>query len=436
MANWSQLPADLLVEIAKRLESPIYLLRFRSVCSSWRSSVSPRLRNLLGRFPFLPNDGISSTSWGFDLTKRRILLMGSPQDPNPSAPDHWLVKIEESVTGTMLLFNPLSRFQIKPLPEDFPRVLDLSQFRVFELGQEYVLHYMHFGPIRNLLGDAVNLYMEKVVFKFLGSENESFVLFTIHVSGRLATYKSGDKRWTIIPDMPSPYDDVILFKDNFYAVDSTGRTVLVGLSSNVVLVANPVFGGDKKFLVESRGQLLMVDMYLSMSPPGEDPVNDELFEQFNGCLGERTVRFIVHELDREAKTWNVVKSLGDQVLFLGDGCTFSASASELSGCKSSIIFNDNFFYNGGEEDGVFRGRDIGVYDLGNGSIAPLADYPEYSKLFWPPPCWITSATSGAASTDSVKATQLFWPSKWQTNAWLDAYRGPQWCFVHVHDFRD
>ena len=322
--------------------------------------------------------------------------MGSPQIHNQPTPGHWLIKIEESVAGTLRLLNPLSRFQIKPLPEDFPKVLDLSQFRVFELGQEYVLHYLHFGPFRNLLGDAGNLYMEKVVFKFLDSESDNFVLFTIHVSGRLATYKSGDKRWTIIPDMPSPYDDVILYKDNFYAVDSTGRTVLVGLSSDVVLVANPVFGGDKKFLVESCGELLMVDMYLSMSPPGEDLVDDELFEQFDGCLGERTVRFKVHELDREAKRWNMVKSLRDQVLFLGDDCTFSASASELSGCKNCIIFNDNFFYNGGQEDGVFRGRDIGVYDLGNGRIARLADYPEYSKLFWPPPHWITLTTSGVS----------------------------------------
>ncbi|XP_062086774.1 F-box protein SKIP23 [Humulus lupulus] len=406
MANWSRLPADLLVEIAKRLDNPLYLLRFRSVCSSWRSSISSRLRNLLGRFP-LPNDGMSNSIRGFNLAKRRIFLIGSPENGNQSTPDHWLVKMEESVPGTIRLINPLSRFEIKPLPEDFPKVLDVSQFRVYELSQEYVLHYMHFPSLTNFLGDVGNLYMEKVVFKFLDSESDKFVLFTIHVSGKLATFKSGDKRWTIIPDMPSPYDDAILYKGNFYAVDSTGRTVLVGSSLNVVLVANPVYGGDKKFLVESRGELLMVDMYLSLSPAGEDLVNDDVFEQFDSCLGERTVSFRVHQLDRKEKMWKVVKSLGDQVLFLGDDCTFSASASELSGCKNCIIFNNYFFYNGGQEDGVFRGRDISVYDVGNGCIAPLANYPEYSKLFWPPPQWII--TSGVPSTDSALAqvqTQL------------------------------
>ncbi|PQQ13360.1 F-box protein SKIP23 [Prunus yedoensis var. nudiflora] len=49
--------------------------------------------------------------------------------------------------------------------------------------------------------------------------------------------------------------------------------------------------------------------------------------------------------------------------------------------------SDNFFYTSGEDEGVFKGRDIGVFDLDDGSIAPLSDYPEYSKL-WPPPDWI------------------------------------------------
>ena len=46
-------------------------------------------------------------------------------------------------------------------------------------------------------------------------------------------------------------------------MDSTGRTVVVGLDKSVALVADPVFGGDKKFLVESDGKLLLVDKYLS-----------------------------------------------------------------------------------------------------------------------------------------------------------------------------
>lgn len=272
---------------------------------------------------------------------------------------------------------------------------------------------MHFRPFGNSLGDAGNLYMEKVVFKFLDSDSSNFVLLTIHVSGKLAMYRSGDKRWNIIHEMPSPYDDVILFAGDFYAVDSTGRAVLVGLSSsNVGLVARPVFGGDKKFLVESSGELLMVDMYLSMAASTEVDMgdqNDDAFEQFDLCMGERTVRFKVFKLDREEKKWVEVNSLDDRVLFLGDDCTFSASASDLSCCRNCIFFTDNFFFTGGEEDVVFRGRDIGVFDMENGSIAALTDYPEYSKLFWPPPDWILLSTSGVSELVSLSVCIIFLP---------------------------
>jgi hypothetical protein len=238
--------------------------------------------------------------------------------------------------------------------------------------------------------------MEKVVFMCLGSESSDFVLLTIHVSGKLAMFKSVEKRWTIIHDMPSPYDDVILFKGRFYAVDGTGRTVVVGLNSNPSLAANPVYGGDKKYLVESNGELLVVDMYLSTDQEEVDWDGDEEVSQvqLDGCLYERTVKFKVYKVDEGGQRLVQMKSLGDRVLFLGDDCTFSALASDLSGCKGNCIyFTDNFFYTSGEEEGTFKGRDIGVFDLDNGSIAPLSDYPESSKLFWPPPEWVSSTTS-------------------------------------------
>ncbi|KAF3434795.1 hypothetical protein FNV43_RR21881 [Rhamnella rubrinervis] len=402
MAEWSQLPNELLQEIANRLESPFYLLRFRSVCSSWRFAVTPRPSRLTSRFPFLPNDGISENTWGFHLSKHGIYLVSSSETGTETSSDLWLIKIEENEPGRMHLLNPLSRSQITPLPEDFPKVFDFSNCRVRELGQAYVLHYVQFRPSVNALNDAGHLYMEKVVFMSLGSNGDDFALLTIHVSGKLVMFKSGDKRWTVIHDMPSLYDDVIIYKGSFYAVDYTGRAVLVGLSSNVSLVANPEFGGDKKFLVESSGELLMVDMYLSVVP--EPNLDDDEDYQHSQFMGDKTVKFKVFKLDRERKKWVKMKNLGNRVLFLSDDCTFSTSAFDLYGCKNCIFFTDNFFYISGEDDEIFKSRAIGVYDLENGSIAPLADYPEYSKLFWPPPDWHKLMSSGVSA--SLRTSKL------------------------------
>ncbi|CAK9153931.1 unnamed protein product [Ilex paraguariensis] len=393
MAEWSQLPKDLLDLIAKHLDSEFDLLRFRSVCSSWRSSVLSNPFSSPSRFPILPNDGISDTTWGFYLSKRTIYRIGLPQ---PYPQKSWLIKLEKDNPQRMHLLNPLSKSEFKPLPSDFPKPFDLSNFRVFELGHEYTLQYINYCRPRNSISDAGNLYMEKIASSGLGID--AFVLLTIHVSGKLVMLRSGDKKWSLVDDLSPLYDDVIFYKSEFYAVDDTGQTVVVdvGLPPSVSVVAHSVFGGDKKVLVESCGNLLLVDVYLSVGP--EDDLGYveefEFYEQFDCYISERTVRFRVFALDRSGEKWVEVESLGDRMLFLGDNCTFSASASDFPGFRGNcIFFADQFFYSGREEEGVLKSRGIGVFDLETGSIGPLADYSGYSELFWPPPAWVTSTSN-------------------------------------------
>ncbi|OMO80003.1 hypothetical protein CCACVL1_13221 [Corchorus capsularis] len=92
MADWTQLPKELLDLISKRLDTSFDVTRFRSICSTWRSSVtSPKRHRLAPRFPVLP-DGVSDTSFGFSLSKRSIFLLGLPEgniqrDPSSS----WII---------------------------------------------------------------------------------------------------------------------------------------------------------------------------------------------------------------------------------------------------------------------------------------------------------------------------------------------------------
>ena len=129
-----------------------------------------------------------------------------------------------------------------------------------------------------------------------------FVLLTIHVSGKLAMFKSGDKRWTIINEMPSPFDDVFVYKGRFYAVDDTGRTVVVALDTDLGLVGNPIFGGDKKYLVESKGDLLLIDMYLTMASDEGLSIGDDIVEYLVQYMSERTVQIKVLKLNEEGKS--------------------------------------------------------------------------------------------------------------------------------------
>jgi hypothetical protein len=177
--------------------------------------------------------------------------------------------------------------------------------------------------------------------------------------------------------MPTPYDDVCVFNGRPIAVDNNGRAVRVGPDLCLDLVAEAVFGGDKKFLVESDGELLLVDKYLScvgnciLSADGVDEIGVE-----------RDVRFDVFRLDEKEKKWVEVRNLGDRVLFLGEDCVFSASCNG-NGDGNCVIFMDDAYRNCHSAE-----LGISVYHLDQRRISPLSDFPCYSKLFWPPPAWV------------------------------------------------
>jgi hypothetical protein len=227
--------------------------------------------------------------------------------------------------------------------------------------------------------------MKKVVVcdTFHNGNHPCSVLLSIYVSGKLAIFQSGDEQWMIMPVMPpKPYTDVCVFNGRLIAVDSTGRTVAVGPDLSLDLVAEAVFGGDTKILVECDGELLLVDKYLE---PGEScTVHVEGEGVYKIREIERAVRFVVFRLDEKETKWVELTNLGDRVLFLGEDCAFSVSASDLCmGNGNCVIFGDNVHR-------LFRLPELGisVFCLDKRQILPLSDFPCCSKLFWPPPQWV------------------------------------------------
>ncbi|KAL6522512.1 hypothetical protein OROMI_031470 [Orobanche minor] len=390
MADWSNLPTELLHLISQHIPASIDLLRFRSVCTTWRAA-APASPSAAPRFPILPNSGISETSWGFHLSRRTIYSLQPPFANEPP----WIIKLEMDNPTRMHLLDPLARLQLKPLPDNFPTMFNFFNVRVRELGEEYALQYINFRPTANSIGEAGNLYMEKVAF--LSNLDGGFTLLTIHVSGRLVVFKSGDEKWRLIDYLPSPYDDVIRREGKLYAVDNMGRLVRVNtVELNVSVVANPIFGGDKKFLVDSDGELLLVDMYLSVGPACDLGSNEgsEFYAELDCFESERTVKFKVFKFDENVDKWMEMSDLGNMMLFLGDNCTFSASSSEISDGDSykgnCIFFTDQYCTEG--SDGVWN-RDVRVFDMESGSIGKICGGHICSEMFGGPPQWVYSTAS-------------------------------------------
>ncbi|KAJ8530313.1 hypothetical protein K7X08_037148 [Anisodus acutangulus] len=352
---------------------------------------------------------ITEDSWGFKLSKSPLYLLRSPNQTNQLSNNNhvWMIKLDRENPQRMRLLNPISRSQFKPLPLNFPKILDSSQYPILKLCQEYTIQFIKYRPTATSINDAGNLYMEKVAVRL---ENDGFVILTIHVSGKLIMYRSGGTEWEIVDELSLPYDDVIMKDGNFYAVDNTGKGVVVNLSCGVTpelkVVANSVFGGDKKFLIESCGELLMVDKYLSIGPEDDLGYNENIgfYEEFDCYMSERTVKFKVYKLDGDMQRWVEVTSLEDRMLFVGDNCTFSVLVSELdSRCKGNcILFADQYFCSTEDDGGLWKNHGIGVFSLENGSIGPVSSYHGYAELFWPPPLWICSPQPIDAELNELK----------------------------------
>jgi hypothetical protein len=142
-----------------------------------------------------------------------------------------------------------------------------------------------------------------------------------------------------------------------------------------------VFRGDTKILVESDGELLLVDKYLNFVAHYTFDFADRGVYSIEL---DSAVRFVVFRLDENEKKWVELTSLGGKVLFLGEDCAFSVFASDLCmGNGNCIIFRDNVYH---YHHLPWTGID--VFCLDNNRISPLSDLPCYSNLFWPPPQWV------------------------------------------------
>ncbi|KAL0356540.1 UNVERIFIED_CONTAM: F-box protein SKIP23 [Sesamum calycinum] len=214
MADWSTLPAELLNLVSQQLPSSTDVLRFRSVCSTWRAAVPPPPTT--ASFPILLIPAFPIPAGVFTSPNAPSILQ-SPLTNHSS----WIIKLERDNPPGCISSTRLRAPNSDPCL-NFPKLFNFFNLRVKELGEEYALQYINFRPTANSIGEAGNLYMEKVaVSNNLGN---GFVLLTIHVSGKLVVCKSGDKKWRVIDDLPSPYDDVILREGRFCG---WGRVVLV-----------------------------------------------------------------------------------------------------------------------------------------------------------------------------------------------------------------
>jgi hypothetical protein len=361
--DWSQLPIELWPKIGKYLDNHIDVLRFRSVCESFRSSIPQSLPNSPS-FPLLIPHPIN-ISLNNNLNQSTVYLI-QPTDAT-SSPKGWLIKVEESKNQPSHLLSPVSDRKLSyPLSSNNTSVMlwNLMNYRVIELCKSYTIEKT----------TRLESTVSKVVFypNSPWTSVEDCVSCCVFQEGKLGFMKHGDKQWKLVDDKNFYYDDVIVFKGQFYVTDKWGTISWIDVCSlKLIQFSPPLCGfGNKKHLVESCGSLYVVDRYYES--------NEGIRRNYVGRRRDREAVvecFKVYKLDEEWGKWVDVKNLKDRAFILSKSCNFSVSTKELIGYEGNCIYFRDAF-------------DVRMYNLDDHSVTTVDFNPCIDKTLWSRSPWM------------------------------------------------
>lgn len=388
LPDFSDLPNHLLRVIAEYLEDRFDTHHFRAVCNSFfESAERPRIpvsphKKIKIYFPL----SVAVELWGEFVLAESTIYALEPLNKIYNAhltSNTWLVRLEETEPGKVILEDPLSRIYVNQVARKLPQTLNLLDYRVKEISKSYRLELVSSTFARHIL------YFEKVVISPLGG----FCIMALVSGGRVGIWRCSTRNWLNIAvvDNGFRFEDVSYHDNKFYAVNTRGATMTVDPETlDIFEVAGPLqeWSSGFKYLVNSSDGMYLVDKFW--------------IEECCGCHMDADkeacpIRLLVFKLDEQRRQWLPLgDELKDRALFVGEDCSFSMSTKDFAGIKPNCVyFADDEFYRVNRHH---PGGNIGIFDLETQTAAPLGAFPGYSKLFWPPPPWLKLSS---ASTSKV-----------------------------------
>ncbi|KAJ4713311.1 F-box protein [Melia azedarach] len=391
-ANWSELNHDLLVEIAKRIKLVDDFIAFGGVCKSWRSAAD--LKNYMFKYNHMPQLLLAPSKESscqrefYNISKgvSRQVCLPEANDKKILSSKGWLLTIDRN--WDISLLHPYKSVQI-----------ELPNIRSFEDWNNGISH--------NIMRA---FFIEKFVLSTSPLEEEDYTVMVIYGRTRkLAYFKPRYKAWITLRPTCSKvtmFSDIFYYNKKFYVVDLYGRIMVCDFSGenrNPSVVAEmpsiDLYGGIiPNELV--RGDVLE-ELYLTV-------VSDEVLwvisrrgvyrrpiEPGSDVYIYGTYDFQVFEVkllsSSSSSSWTEIKDLENKSIFVGHNSTFF-KASHISGCKPNCIyfaddFIESYFFRSIEgENPEGGGRDMGIYNIEDGSIIP--HFKGKSVDFLSPPMWV------------------------------------------------
>ncbi|XP_023644263.1 probable F-box protein At1g65740 [Capsella rubella] len=324
VADWSNLPEELLNLISVRLFSVLELQRFRSICTSWRRSSVPgtpfQSRRRLFHF-----DSISPSSPETFLSHNAFFRVSLSSSPSKG----WIIKSDMDIvnSGRFYLLHPLL---LCPLHCYFESI-DLLEFTVSEIQEACVV-------LDEAKARVTTPGFERSVLVQLnvGGDHHHGVL-GVGWDGDI-NYWDGNIFWKLEQKSDPHFADIIVHKGVTCVLDSQGIVWCIssdlefsryGTTSVDETVTNGCWG-DMRFVECGR------DLYVVERLP---KVNPQMRKANIGTRKySRTVGFKVYKMDEVLVKWVEVKTLGDKAFLMASDTCFSVSAQDFYGCLENSIY--------------------------------------------------------------------------------------------------
>ncbi|KAG8375358.1 hypothetical protein BUALT_Bualt10G0091800 [Buddleja alternifolia] len=357
MADWSNLPADLLLLIAKRLHFAEDYAKISAVCKSWRAIILQKDNQSCSLLPWLMlTENESRDIRGFySPFNKKVCELYLPEIRGKrcwGSSHGWLITLNTAYE--MHLLNPMSRVQILLPP----------------------LHIC--SNLKNLICNPTefrNTFVYKVV---LSSDplSGNCVALAVYSDNKMAFAKLGDDAWTPLQCCPSVINDVICFGGKFYATDSSGDVISCDMNG-IHLKTLPLTSSFEAYeldeittyIVEIGGKIHVVLRFMYEDRYGDGPFL-------------RTWNFKIYGLDVCTEKWEEVGSLGNWSIFVGSNDSFSVSCYDYPECRSNCVyFSDDYSERYYDNSTTFNSFDMGICSLDNHKIQPLFENDSSSSVY-------------------------------------------------------
>ncbi|KAI4371935.1 hypothetical protein MLD38_010229 [Melastoma candidum] len=320
------------------------------------------------------------------------------------------------------LLNPFdaTRLALPPL-DTFPCILGTyfsrdgtlhAHYRTRSLGR---FDHTSLVPVENLREFFIHKAIVATSSPLPGGSTDFFVVAICGDDSRLVYARPADSSWNEIPEggRRRSYHDVICRSGTIFALSSEGFVRAWDVKARVPLILMDIecsfpkrsveflksmgeLYSNHNYLVETDGTLLLVVRLIGEFVNGNnEPVTeaDLLIDTDTHPLvcPYRTLQFHVYILDKESQDWVAVDhiGIGGQALFIGGSESTSVSAAKFPGCERGSIYFTDDYWERVDEDYLYGGHDIGVYNIGSGRISQLCELG--SDKIEPPPFWVTQS---------------------------------------------